>query len=431
MKFKITSKQGDKTLIHYYDNITQDIETEDHIPVFLDQDPRCQPMVEQYSIRDDQLDEPKSNHVKHLRIQMGLNCNFHCKYCNQAPDRNAYKPVRQPYEVEVKNLIKKLIDNHIQTNRITLWGGEPLVYWKLMKLLVSELKRIFPGVKISTISNGSLLNEKITDWLIENDINFTLSHDAYSFNVYRDDKNPLDDPVIMKCLQRMIDVSEQAAKPNNDLNFGFSINVVITPENCQLEKIDQYFTEKFGRPVNWHFESIVKCDKTSVNVISKFDEQHMRALLQSMLVTGTSDPKGQFWSIRQSVSQLLGYLINRVDANRLPYSCDVHRSNILAVDMNGVVLACHGSDPQTMAIGCIDDLPHTINTKAIPWKDRKNCPSCPVLISCRSGCCITDDQDNEIMCTNLKLWHSGLFACAWLFLFNALIQRIEPVTDEY
>lgn len=46
MKFKITSKKSDGTLlVHTYDNITQDIFTEEDIPVFLDQDPRLKDFI--------------------------------------------------------------------------------------------------------------------------------------------------------------------------------------------------------------------------------------------------------------------------------------------------------------------------------------------------------------------------------------------------
>lgn len=87
MFFKVTSVKNGEKIVHYYNNITQEIYTEKGIPVYLQQDPRCQPMVDGYNIRPSRLREKKTNKVRHLRIQLGLNCNFHCKYCNQARDR--------------------------------------------------------------------------------------------------------------------------------------------------------------------------------------------------------------------------------------------------------------------------------------------------------------------------------------------------------
>lgn len=430
MFFKVTSVKNGEKIVHYYNNITQEIYTEKGIPVYLQQDPRCQPMVDGYNIRPSRLREKKTNKVRHLRIQLGLNCNFHCKYCNQARDRQSVVSVSLPPETATRRLIEKLQKANIQTSRITLWGGEPFVYYKLLKVLVPALRKQFPNCQISTVSNGSLFDMEKAQWCIDNELQLTISHDAFSFNVYRDDENCLDNPDVVLAIKYYMNMCDEKYVENPKSKIGFSINVVVTPENCNILDIDQYFEEKIGRSVRWHFEGIVKCDENNHNVVHKFDKQHRQTLLTHMMIAGTSDPSGPYWSIREKVSRVLGYIINQVDANSLLYPCDIANSEILAIDMQGNILACHGSDPDIMSIGTIDNLKEAENTKAISWKARSKCGSCPVLITCLSGCCIASDSDYEYMCDNLQLWGSGILAAAWKILFDSLIDKIEPATED-
>ena len=119
MKFKIYSTRCDgKELTHVYDNMSNEIYTELGIPVWLDRDPRTQNFVKRYRLRKNDSSEVKTNKLRHLRIQLGLNCNFSCKYCNQRQDRAEYSPISLPYEVLVRQFMKKLDDAKIETNRI-------------------------------------------------------------------------------------------------------------------------------------------------------------------------------------------------------------------------------------------------------------------------------------------------------------------------
>ncbi len=423
MKFKITSiTQDKKQLIQYYDNITQQLWSEKKIPLFLCEDPRTINFTYNYQYPNKATGRSKSNFVKHLRIQLGLNCNYHCSYCNQRHDRNKLQTVSMPNETMVRNFINSLKRNNIQTNRITLWGGEPLVYIKLLKILVPQLRQLYPDARITTVSNGSLLNNEIVDWLVDNKIQFTMSHDGWAFNSYRDDKDPLDDPKIIEAINRYIN--------NADPQLDFSFHAVITPDNCNFTDLDHYFESKIGRKVRWHVEGVVKCDKTSVNVVKQFDNVNTQALLRHTLIAGTSPVNNEFYSVRDRVSKLIGYLVNEVNANDVPYSCDNGDSDTLAVDLQGNIVSCHGSDPHTNTVGNIDRLNNVdMTSHIVTWNQRERCPSCPFLINCRGACDVTDEQDNQIACDMQKIWQLGLYMSAWILLFNATIIKIEP-TDE-
>lgn len=106
---------------------------------------------------------------KRICIPFGINCNFSCAYCYR--DRNrALIPV-----VPSNNFlsyIKNLSDN---TYAIIASGGEPLLYWKIIKKIF-ELAPSCIHKKIMT--NGSLLNEQLVNYFNIHNIEISLSHDG-------------------------------------------------------------------------------------------------------------------------------------------------------------------------------------------------------------------------------------------------------------
>lgn len=424
MKFKITSKKSDGTLlVHTYDNITQDIFTNEDIPVFLDQDPRLKDFIENKTKNKYSL--YKSTNNIGLRITLGFSCNFNCKYClENYTAKSIIKPIfiiKEPsLKEKVDNLINKLKNNLTNVNNITFWGGEPLVYLKTMKLLVPKLKELYPNVKLATISNGSLVTKKIAQFLLDNEIGLTVSHDGPTFSNYRDDLNPLENPKVLEGLKYY---KEQAKEKG--LFFGF--NIVVTPDNADLSKLHSYFAQYFGDDVDINFEGIVKLSDFSKYVVKKFDSNTKKILLNNLIAFGsTVDGNHPYHSIRDYVSRLISKLVNK---DLKENSCFIRNKNYIAVDMQGNLLVCHGSDK---TYGTLD----TIKTSKFPdeslhfWKDRKKCKECPMLVSCLGDCIMASEEDNKLSCENHMIWHSGLFLAAWKLLFDSIITRIEPIKEE-
>lgn len=424
MKFKITSKKSDGTLlVHTYDNITQDIFTEEDIPVFLDQDPRLKDFIENKSKNKDSL--YKSTDNISLRITLGFNCNFNCKYClENYTAKSIVKPIfivkESSLKEKVDNLINKLKNNLTKVNSITFWGGEPLVYLKTIKLLVPKLKELYPNVKLGTISNGSLITKEVAQYLLDNEIGLTVSHDGPTFSNYRDDLNPLENPKVLEGLKYY---KEQAKEKG--LFFGF--NIVVTPDNSDLSKLHPYFAQYFEDDVNINFEGIVKLSDFSKDVVKKFDSNTKKVLLNNLIAFGsTVNGNHSYYSIRNYVSKLISRLVNK---QLYKNSCFINNKNAVAVDMQGNLLVCHGSDK---TYGTLD----TIKTSKFPneslhfWKDRKKCKECPMLVSCLGDCIMASDRDNKLSCENHMIWHSGLFLAAWKLLFDSIITRIEPIKED-
>ena len=142
----------------------------------------------------------KSN-IKNLKIQLGLSCNYSCEYCSQR------------FVPNIDHSNSKLVDNFLQNldswlkdppDQIEFWGGEPFVYWKVLKPLAEKLREKFLFTKFLVITNGSLFNDDIIDWLDEMGFVVGISHDGPGQNVRGPD--PFENP---KQKERAICIDEK------------------------------------------------------------------------------------------------------------------------------------------------------------------------------------------------------------------------------
>lgn len=453
MFFKITSKTlSNEKQINFFNSDLNTVYDSEFNLINLKEDPRLINFVNEKQISTKKK-VFKKNNINHLRIQIGLNCNFSCKYCNQGGCReidNKTKILQPPLKLRIKNFINSLIENNIQVAKnIALWGGEPLVYWKTLKVLIPELATLYPKAGISFITNGSLLTEEIVDFLIKYRVNVTLSHDAQGFKAYRDDKDPLEDPKILKCIQRYIDActesnifwgnlsEEEKQKEENIIKyrpFCFSINTVITPANLDIDKIPGYFSLKINRVFPFHFESIVKADVKTKQLMGSLTEEQKNLvtskIFKNALVNSTDFTENPFYSLRESLGYIFNILVNQQPSSNYEVKCDVVSDKILAIDLDGNILACHGADAENWTIGHISNVNNTINYKVKGWSQRPHCPSCPLKSFCAGGCVIASDEDSQAMCEYLKVYHGALFAAAWFDLFNVIIEKIEPCPEK-
>lgn len=422
MKFKIASKkQNNETIVHYFDNISLEIINDNGIPVVLKEDPRCRQILSMVNDNKVDIRSKKKEDITCVRITLGFNCNFHCKYClehGNYGERNNIIPIHEDLDSRAEFIVTKILHNFPNLKQITFWGGEPFVYIKLLKKITNLIKERKPEIELSTITNGSLLNLELAKWLIENEIGITISHDGPSFNVYRDDNDPLDNPKVIEAIQYL-------HKEGEKINKKPSFNIVVVPENCDLQKIAPFFESKLGFVPAFGFESIVKLDTHSAKVVSSFTEKDSKILLNNMFAYGsTPDNKHEYAGLRDLVTQTLKSLVSRKPLSDIP--CMIKDKNFVAVDMNGKVLVCHGS---TQFYCDVDNVDNVDFPKVNTWKDKKGCSKCPFLVSCLGGCPMISGEDQNIQCKNLKIWASGLFIAAWKILFDATIYRIEPCEE--
>ena len=113
--------------------------------------------------------------MNHIFFLVTSNCNLQCKYCFQEKEPDLHQRKKT-----TKNVIDALV-RYCKENQITnisLFGGEPLLYYDLFYYSVTQLKKIIPSIQIGLITNGTLIDKKILEFIQDNNITIALSLDG-------------------------------------------------------------------------------------------------------------------------------------------------------------------------------------------------------------------------------------------------------------
>lgn len=365
----------------------------------------------------------KSTRINVLKIQLGLNCNYHCKYCSQSTYRKNNHPVASKEEIDhFFEMFDKADIKFISEPKIELWGGEPLVYWKALKYLVPILHKRYPDADIAMVTNGSLLSKEKVDFLYDNGVSITISHDAQGFSM-RDDVNPMDDP-------KMKEIWLYAMNKAKEKNLRFGFNVVITPINCNIFEVRDYFYKNFSPDVSFGFEGVVNYHSED-NKVYMFDAKKKEIFRQSIFQALTEEWEGDTWgSLKNRVIQMLEYLVHGIPAKYISARCSSPSPTNLVVDLKGDVVACQNNNPEDFSIGHLEDYNNVKTDCMLHWSLRPNCPSCPFLVGCRGACPILNTKEYYKNCRNEALINSAIFAVAWFHMTDSIIQSIVPKKED-
>lgn len=121
-------------------------------------------------------------------------CNFRCKYCfikNQ--ESSDFKSKDMTIEVALRgldffcDLIKKDSRQFELEKTIVFYGGEPLMNWKVLEVLLTRIEEYIQEGKLPTemtlnmVTNGSLINNEIAQKLKNHNVQVSISIDGDAF----------------------------------------------------------------------------------------------------------------------------------------------------------------------------------------------------------------------------------------------------------
>lgn len=128
----------------------------------------------------------KSN-VRKVTLQITQNCNLKCKYCNYAYPINGiqrhHTNKSMPYETAIKGIdfLFDHCDNEQEIN-IGFYGGEPLLEFTKIKSLITyankKAEKRQKKLSYALTTNGTILNDRIVETVINNDIKIVVSLDG-------------------------------------------------------------------------------------------------------------------------------------------------------------------------------------------------------------------------------------------------------------
>ena len=387
------------------------------------------------------------NNPRNLRIVLGHACNFRCKYCSQT---HAEKSSVSPTDVfAFVNLCDRTLD-YSQLKLIQFWGGEPLLYWPAIKLLMREFKARIPGVGFSMVTNGSLLTREITDDILaEEEFGFILSHDGPGQHLRGID------PLRRDSRTRPLLLELATAKCQNDVyrrtsNSGrnFAVNPVITSAVVKdvaslLDLVDWYDTV-FGR-------AIPIAESIPMIPIQAGTEQYAPCwgnldLYEEMLVyTFQQIPIERFDNYRLLYELFATKLMMpEFEVNPTKALCFTTDPFMLTIDIDGNILPCQtfskdsilmdgskactnnlhkrfsGQPPKSKIV---DSLP-TIHNWAHLDRAGNNCRKCPVVSFCMGGCPYLTGDAHRIDC-EVKKHH--FHALLRIFASRILMRKVTSI----
>jgi uncharacterized protein len=399
--------------IFYYDNLTNTLKDADgqlfEYPKIV-KVPR-----EEYKSFDKNRPLKKSRAIQLLKIQLGLSCNYSCDYCSQKFVERAAETSKRDIDVFMQKLEVLEFDEE-KGLKVEFWGGEPFVYWKTLKPLAEALRDKFKHWKrrpnFSVITNGSILNEEMIDWLMQMNFSVAISHDGPGQHVRGPD--PFEDPEQKKLV---LGFYRQMTR----LKKGFSFNSMLNAQNISRKRIYDWFVEFTGDP------NVVLGEG---GIVDSYDADGMQNSLQTKQQhfefrrTAFADiftTQGQI-GFRMQLDKIDGFIRNILahdEARYLGQKCGMDDEHTLAIDLRGNVMTCQnvssletGKNGESHLGGNLDNYDNVAIKTATHWSNRAECPKCPVLHLCKGACMFLDKEFWDVSCANAYSDNVALFALA-------------------
>lgn len=189
--------------------------------------------------------------VSKLQLQVTRNCNFNCRYCvytKQSQIGRNHEDTNMTWDT-AKSAIDFLFDHSTDTNEIFInfYGGEPFLNFEVIKKVVeyADKKFLMKQINYTSITNGSIMNQQIIDFLVKKDFVLIISFDGkeeVQNNHRKFEKNASDSfPIVFKNIQMI----RNCNKNYFDKNVKFNA-VKFIDENTQ--SIYDFFYKEFNKP---------------------------------------------------------------------------------------------------------------------------------------------------------------------------------------
>src|SRR6185369_9378545 len=356
----------------------------------------------------------KSKIAKRLRIQMGLKCNKGCSYCSQTIHvGDAKDTITADAKIFLKNVRNWFWG---KPDKIEFWGGEPLLYWNKIKLLVEGLAPEYPDTQFIIITNGTLIDEEFIDYVEKYNIGVGISHDGPCQHLRGDDWNDEQVEVIRALLAR---------RPGM-----VSFNSVITPASHDVIATIDYFKDRFGPDAKVEFEGVVSSYSHGDDSFTEAQYQVMRDSIVKLVARHQS--LGTIDQLPHSIISKMKDFVLSLKYGRPSYAvgqkCGMDREDTIAIDLLGNVMTCQntGSEPGGHRIGHASQMADVKLDTSWHWSHRDECRECPVLQTCKGACMyLPEGPDWFTTCTNEYHYNMAMMAGALFCLTGWVLKEVK------
>jgi uncharacterized protein len=363
----------------------------------------------------------KSDKPTTVKIQMGLKCNYACSYCNQASQvPNSF----QGNPVEAQKFLDELdtwFKGDGNKTRWEFWGGEPLVYIKVLKVLAEGLRKRFPDAEFNIISNASMLTEEIVDWLDEMKIQLGISHDGESYKIQRGE-DVLEKPETLKAIK----YAYNKLFPKGRIGF----NCVLTTNNYSMHKVREWIAEKleispFDVPLSSE-EIMLPYDDSGMLLCPTTSEEQQK--LRETIFSETFN--GKIWGVSTIFTKLDDFFKSL--STKRPFTvfgqkCGMDDPNTLSVDLKGNAMTCQNTNAnlEKHNIGKTSDIKAIEMTLVHHFRTRDECVRCPVVQLCKGSCLFLEGKYWTTACDVSYHYNTAMLAAALFRMTGGILRYIE------
>jgi uncharacterized protein len=368
----------------------------------------------------------KSRQTRHVKIQMGLSCNYSCDYCSQ-------KFVERPKETSKKDIDNFMeLFNNLEFSeekglKVEFWGGEPFVYWKTMKPLAEAIREKFKDWKkpphFSVITNGSLLTEDICAWLYAMGFSVAISHDGPGQFVRGPD--PFEDEKLKEVVLDMY----QILRPQGRMSF----NAMLNSKNVSRKDIHDWFVKFTGDPdVHLGEGGFVDAyDEDGLENSLNTKKEHFLYRQKAFTDIYSTNGKIGFIGVLEKIDAFTRSVLNHKESKFVNQKCGMDDEEVISFDLRGNVITCQNvsaletsKNGESHLGGNLADFDNIQLKSATHWMNRKECSGCPVLHICQGACMFLDGKFWETSCNNAYSDAIPLFALAFEKITNGYIPTL-------
>lgn len=340
-----------------------------------------------------------SHNIGTVFIMLGFSCNFRCKYCLQHENKKTI--VTDTYNPDIIEFIRDIARKQMDVLNVHFFGGEPLLYFDVMKKMVSELST--ENVHFSIITNGSLITKEVANFLNENDFQVTISWDGRN-----------------SVLSRGVDVFKTNRENIFSLKNGFSVSAVINKYNSvksflnDVYELNKEYKSSTNSDINIGFNldclyNYTLCTDDVFSLDYNEIESDIQSMTHNYIFDNDKNTEIENLFIGKYINSLRGF--EEYTGDNKHGMCG-NGISTLNLDLDGNLYLCHNDS--SMKLGDIyssfDDYISQYNDKnKIPQFYNKYCKTCSVRFLCDGGCMLCSEEFRlHSYCTQKKAFFQPL-----------------------
>lgn len=315
-----------------------------------------------------------------MYLNISTFCNLACKYCfidnNPISTSNCSAMEFSTAKIAVDKFIEELEKNKEKDGQIIIYGGEPLTNWDLLCKIVKYIRNKDINIKLTTITNGTLLTREKILFLKENKVGLGVSLDGPkdindTNRLFKHSNNSVYDAVADKI------------KLLNELECEYCISSTATPKVIEdKEKIINWLKELKVKNIFWNLYHYSVYDKNWEEFYEKMSDFIL-------------DIYSELDNINVSEERVMEQINLFLDKNFKYHNCGAVGLNQITVQPNGNVCICQGDSRanSTLVGNIITDEIRDIVNKSMnqEWTkmytiQKEQCQKCESLFICGGGC---------------------------------------------